>query len=116
MPTRSQGGYSFHMAVDPASPGDGVDDIIYFGTVSQARSTDSGVSFSGVGVFHADTHSWAFVPQASPNPRSFTAGTMAVSMCPSTAARPGIPLVVAACKPAYSLTLISSRTQRAASS
>ena len=68
MPTRSQGGYSFHMAVDPASPGDGINDIIYFGTVSQAKSTDSGVSFSGVGVFHADTHSWAFVPQASPTP------------------------------------------------
>ena len=46
MPTRTQGGYSFHMAVDPASPGDGVNDIIYFGTVSQAKSTNSGGSFS----------------------------------------------------------------------
>jgi hypothetical protein len=68
MPTRTQGGYSFHMAIDPASPGDGVNDIIYFGTVSQAKSTNSGVSFSTVSVPHADTHSWAFVAQPSPTP------------------------------------------------
>ena len=46
MPTSTQGGYSFHMAVDPASPGDGINDIIYFGTVGQAKSTNSGVSFT----------------------------------------------------------------------
>jgi photosystem II stability/assembly factor-like uncharacterized protein len=34
-------GYSFLMAVDPQSPGDGVGDIIYFGAQFQARSTDS---------------------------------------------------------------------------
>ena len=68
MPTNTQGGYSFHMAVDPASPGDGVNDIIYFGTTSQAKSTNSGVSFSSLSVTHADTHAWAFVPQPSPNP------------------------------------------------
>ena len=33
MPLNTQGGYSFHMAVDPASPGDGINDIIYFGAV-----------------------------------------------------------------------------------
>lgn len=65
MPTGTQGGYSFHMAVDPASPGDGVNDIIYFGTVGQAKSTNSGVSFSGLGVPHADTHAWAFFPRPS---------------------------------------------------
>ncbi len=32
MPLNTQGGYSFHMAVDPASPGDGIKDIIYFGS------------------------------------------------------------------------------------
>src|SRR5262249_46484036 len=37
MPTGTQGGYSFHMAVDPASPGDGANDIIYFGAIGQAR-------------------------------------------------------------------------------
>jgi hypothetical protein len=68
LPKRTQGGYSFHMAVDPASPGDGVNDIIYFGTVSQAKSIDSGNSFSSLGVGHADTHAWAFVPQPSPAP------------------------------------------------
>ena len=65
MPTRTQGGYSFHMAVDPASPGDGANDIIYFGVVGQAKSTDSGSSFSGLSIPHADTHAWAFVPRPS---------------------------------------------------
>ena len=68
MPTGSQGGYSFHMAVDPASPGDGVNDIIYFGVVGQKKSTNSGASFSTLNVLHADTHAWAFVPQTSPTP------------------------------------------------
>jgi photosystem II stability/assembly factor-like uncharacterized protein len=68
MPQRTQGGYSFHMAIDPASPGDGLHDIIYFGTVSQGKSTDSGASFSSLSVLHADTHSWAFFPQTSPTP------------------------------------------------
>ena len=60
-----QGGYSFHMAVDPASPGDGVDDIIYFGATHQARSTNAGELFVGLTehTLHADTHSWAFAPQ-----------------------------------------------------
>ena len=48
IPTRTQGSYSFHFAVDPASPGDGINDIIYFGTVTQARSVDSGQNFSGL--------------------------------------------------------------------
>jgi len=68
LPTRTQGGYSFHMAVDPASPGDGVNDIIYYGCVGQAKSTNSGGSFSSIPVPHADTHAWAFVPQTSPTP------------------------------------------------
>jgi hypothetical protein len=61
-----QGGYSFLMAVDPASPGDGVGDIIYFGAVRQARSTDAGGSFVALTGNHADTHSWAFSPQPGP--------------------------------------------------
>ncbi len=68
MPTRSQGGYSFHMAVDPGSPGDGINDIIYFGCVGQAKSTNSGNSFAGMSGLHADTHSWAFIPQPNPIP------------------------------------------------
>jgi hypothetical protein len=57
------GGYAIDMAVDPASPGDGINDIIYFGCQNQFKSTDSGVTFSGLSVGHADTHTWTFVPQ-----------------------------------------------------
>ena len=65
----TQGGYSFHMAIDPASPGDGFNDIIYLGAVKQARSADSGTTFSVLTtVPHADTHAWAFFPQPSPTP------------------------------------------------
>lgn len=63
MPLNTQGGYSFHMAVDPASPGDGLNDIIYFGTVTQARSVDSGATFVALNGLHADNHAWAFAPQ-----------------------------------------------------
>ena len=66
MPLNTQGGYSFHMAVDPASPGDGINDIIYFGAVAQARSTDSGLTFTGLSGLHADTHAWTFVAQPGP--------------------------------------------------
>jgi photosystem II stability/assembly factor-like uncharacterized protein len=57
------GGYALHMAVDPASPGDGVHDIIYAGCISQFKSTNAGNSFSGLSVGHADTHTWTLVPQ-----------------------------------------------------
>jgi hypothetical protein len=68
MPTRTQGGYSFHMAVDPASPGDGNNDIIYFGAVGLAKSTNSGTSFTSLAVPHSDCHAWAFFRQPSPTP------------------------------------------------
>ncbi|MGE5764790.1 MAG: choice-of-anchor D domain-containing protein [Mycobacterium leprae] len=68
LPTGTQNGYSFHMAVDPGSPGDGVNDIIYFGAVGQAVSTDSGANFTGMNGLHADTHAWAFFPQPAPTP------------------------------------------------
>jgi hypothetical protein len=65
----TQGGYSFHMAIDPTSPGDGANDIIYFGAVGQAISTNGGASFTApVTAPHPDTHAWAFVPQPSPTP------------------------------------------------
>ncbi len=60
------GGYCLHMAVDPASPGDGAGDIIYFGTLGQGRSTDAGATFVALGGLHADTHAWAFAPQPGP--------------------------------------------------
>jgi photosystem II stability/assembly factor-like uncharacterized protein len=62
----TQSGYSFHMAVDPGSPGDGNNDIIYLGGISQARSNDSGNTFTIITGLHADTHTWAFVRQPSP--------------------------------------------------
>ena len=70
LPPNTQGGYSFDMAVDPASPGDGVNDIIYFGTRSEVKSTNSGVSFAKLTDLadHGDNHAWAFVPQPSPAP------------------------------------------------
>jgi hypothetical protein len=74
MPTGTQGSYSFHFAVDPASPGDGVNDILYFGTVGQARSTDSGQNFAGVNGLHADTHAWAFVPPSGGTPTRVYSG------------------------------------------
>ena len=61
-----QGGYSFLMAVDPQSPGDGIGDILYFGATRQARSTDAGGNFGALGGLHADTHAWAFSPQPGP--------------------------------------------------
>jgi hypothetical protein len=72
--TVTYGGYAHHMAVDPASPGDGANDIIYFGVRGQSRSTDSGASFSGLPGLHADTHAWAFFPQPSPTPSSVYCG------------------------------------------
>lgn len=68
MPTGTQGGYSFHMAVDPASPGNGANDTIYVGCISQGRSTDSGANFTALAGMHPDTHAWAFFPRPSPTP------------------------------------------------
>lgn len=58
------GGYAFHFAVDPDSPGDGVNDIIYFGTLGQVRSTNAGASFSGLNNLHPDTHTWGFAKKS----------------------------------------------------
>ncbi len=56
------GGYAVDMAVDPASPGDGSNDILYFGCQSQFRSTNSGATFSSLSINHADTHTWTTRP------------------------------------------------------
>jgi hypothetical protein len=57
------GGYALHMAVDPASPGDGIHDVLYAGCISQFKSTNAGNSFSTLSVGHVDTHTWTLVPQ-----------------------------------------------------
>ncbi len=76
IPTNTQGGYSFSMSVDPASPGDGSNDIIYLGAVGAAKSTDSGNNFSAVGPgIHVDSHStWVFARQPSPTPSTVLTG------------------------------------------
>jgi hypothetical protein len=58
------GGYSLDMAVDPASPGDGINDTIYFGCQNQFSSTNSGGLFAPISVGHADTHTWTLVPKS----------------------------------------------------
>jgi hypothetical protein len=71
----SYGGYAFALAVDPASPGDGIHDTLYFGSINQWKSTDAGTSFSGINAGHADTHAWTLVPQTAPAPSIIWAGT-----------------------------------------
>jgi hypothetical protein len=58
------GGYAIHMAVDPASSGDGATDILFFGCQNQFRSTDSGATFTQFNAGHNDTHTWTMVPQS----------------------------------------------------
>jgi photosystem II stability/assembly factor-like uncharacterized protein len=70
IPTNTAAGFRFSMGVDPASPGDGVNDIIYLGAVGAGRSNDSGNTFNPVGPgIHVDSHSaWVFVRQSAPTP------------------------------------------------
>jgi len=63
-PGATYGGYALNLAVDPASPGDGSNDTLYWGYVTQYKSTNSGATFSGSFVGHADTHTWTMVPQS----------------------------------------------------
>jgi photosystem II stability/assembly factor-like uncharacterized protein len=63
------GGFS-DMVVDPASPGDGVNDRIYWGGLSQYLSTDSGDTFDEIGQIHGihgDHQTWLVVPHAGLN-------------------------------------------------
>ena len=55
--------YTNTIAVDPGSPGDGINDIVYWGGTNTWKSTDSGLTFSDVtNGIHADSHSFAFAP------------------------------------------------------
>lgn len=60
----TQGAYNMALAVDPTSPGDGVNDVLLLGCQFQGRSTDSGATFTKLSGMHADTHTWAFAPSA----------------------------------------------------
>jgi len=55
--------YTNTLAVDPGSPGDGINDILYWGGTDTWKSVNSGVSFADItNGIHADSHSWAFAP------------------------------------------------------
>ena len=55
--------YTNTIAVDPGSPGDGVNDIVYWGGTNTFRSGNSGVNFTDItNGIHADSHSWGFAP------------------------------------------------------
>ena len=62
------GGYAMDIAVDPASPGDGVNDTVFYGCQNQFISTDAGATFTQIYVGHADVHTWTCVPQPAGNP------------------------------------------------
>jgi photosystem II stability/assembly factor-like uncharacterized protein len=58
--------YTNNLAVDPASPGDGANDILYWGGTNTFMSTDAGNTFSDVtNGIHADSHTFSFAPQPS---------------------------------------------------
>ena len=59
----TQGGFNLTLGVDPASPGNGTNDIIYYGAVGMFRSTDSGANFANTqNSMHPDTHAdWTFI-------------------------------------------------------
>lgn len=57
------GVYDFAFAVAPNSPGDGANDVMFFGGVGFVRSTDGGQTWqSPPDVLHADHHEFAFFP------------------------------------------------------
>ena len=76
LPGNTQGGFSMAMGVDPASPGDGANDIIYVGMVGYAKSVNSGNTFAALGGgMHVDFHSdFVFATQPSPTPSIVFAG------------------------------------------
>jgi hypothetical protein len=75
LPVVTYQGYALAIAVDPSSPGDGKNDVIYVGTRDQGISTNSGVSFTGISGLHADSHAWAFAPGAAGHPPVVMCGT-----------------------------------------
>jgi len=75
LPVVTYQGYALAIAVDPSSPGDGANDIVYVGTRDQGVTTDSGVSFTKISGLHSDSHAWAFAPGASGKPPVVMCGT-----------------------------------------
>jgi hypothetical protein len=75
IPVETYSSYCLAMAVDPSSPGDGANDVVYVGTRDQGVTTNSGVSFTAIGGLHADSHAWAFAPGAPGDPPIVLCGT-----------------------------------------
>jgi hypothetical protein len=61
------------IGVDPASPGDGANDILYWGGITYHRSIDAGATFSNISNgLHADAHVLAFTKNSAGNTIVFT--------------------------------------------
>ncbi|MDQ5821961.1 MAG: hypothetical protein M3540_11020 [Actinomycetota bacterium] len=64
-PSPWYGYYAMSFAVAPNSPGDGANDILFFGSGGVDRSINSGATWQGDAVwYHADQHAIAFSPAA----------------------------------------------------
>ena len=62
-PQPAYGYYDLAFAVAPNSPGDGANDILFFGNKDVIRSKDSGRTWAGAaGGFHVDVHVFEFFP------------------------------------------------------
>jgi hypothetical protein len=62
-PQPAYGYYDLAFAVAPNSPGDGNNDVLFFGSLGVSRSTTSGLTWAGDAVgFHADVHFFEFFP------------------------------------------------------
>jgi hypothetical protein len=66
-PSPWYGWYAMAFAVAPNSPGDGVADVLFFGSGGVDRSIDAGRTWTGDAVgFHVDQHAMAFWPASPP--------------------------------------------------
>jgi hypothetical protein len=66
-PNPGYGFYSYVFAVAPNSPGDGMNDILFFGGIDLWRSKNAGKDWKKEGTrFHEDQHAFAFFPANPP--------------------------------------------------
>lgn len=64
-PGPSYGFYNFLFGVASNSPGDGSNDVLFFGSIGVHRSIDGGQTWEGAGDgFHADQHAIGFFPES----------------------------------------------------
>ena len=84
--------FTMQMSVDPASPGDGINDILLWGGTNQVRSTDSGANFTDISNGqHVDTRARMGISFLSflLLRQLFTQATMAASTDQPTTAHTG---------------------------